>query len=151
MKTRKHILTYILVAIVFMLTGCDKLPINGDLDGLWQLMEIKQGDDIKEVKTDRLYCSFQLHMFMLGDDGHPRGYFGNFEHEGNTMRFYNFTYRSDYTQESNYDKFMSYDKDKSVISPWGFYSTDCTFDVVKLNSSELILQHENLIIKYRKL
>ena len=147
----KTLLNISLLVLLLLLTSCDKVPINGDLDGLWQLMSIQQGDDVRDTKADRLYCSFQLHLFMLGEDSGPREYFGRFEHEGNTIRFYSFTYRSKYTEESNYDQLMTDDADLAVIAPWGFYSTDCTFDVVTLNSSTLVLRSGNTTITYRKM
>ncbi len=132
-------------------TGCDKLPANGDLDGLWQLMEIDTGGTVTDTKSDRLYCSFQLHLFMLGSQqAGPRAYFGYFEHKGSTIRFHRFTFRSDYTEDSNEDRLMT-DDDLSVIQPWGFTSTDCTFTVKELTGKRLVISQGETTITYRKL
>lgn len=151
MKTIKlRALPLIILFLSVLLSGCDKLPANGDLDGLWQLMSVQQGGKTVDKKAERLYCSFQLKLFMLGDDSHPRNYFGYFEHSNGTLRFHTFTYRSDYVEGGKTDELMTDEKDIEVIAPWGFYSTDCVFSVVKLNSSELILEHGDTKIVYRK-
>lgn len=140
----------ILLFTLAMFTACDKLPENGDLDGMWQLMEISEGGTVKNIKDSNIYCSFQLKLFMLGSkkDG-SRAYFGYFEHKGNAIRFYNFTFRSNYSEESNEDKLMT-EKDIDVIRPWGFYSTDCTFEVKELTSSRLVITKDKTTITYRK-
>ena len=51
-----------------VLCSCDKKPINGKLDGRWQLMTIEYNDgSIKEC--ERIYCSIQLHLVELMDKG----------------------------------------------------------------------------------
>lgn len=147
----KKVISSIFFAFLIVFTACDKMPANGDLDGIWQLMEISDDKSVKDMKDSRMYCSFQLKLFMLGSEKlGPRAYFGYFEHTGSTIRFHHFTFRSDYTEDSNMDKLMT-DADIDVISPWGFYSTDCTFDVKELNSSRLVLSKGKTTITYRKL
>lgn len=149
----KRLATSILLAALtlFSLSTCDKLPENGDLDGLWQLMEINSGGTITDTKSDRMYCSFQLHLFMLGSQqAGPRAYFGYFEHKGSTIRFHQFTFRSDYTEDSNEDRLMT-DDDLNAILPWGFTSTDCTFTVKELTGKKLVISQGETTITYRKL
>jgi hypothetical protein len=147
----KKVIFSIFILSLTLLTACDKLPANGDLDGLWQLMEIREGNSRKDMKDSRMYCSFQLKLFMLGSEkAGARAYFGYFERTGSTIRFHHFTFRSDYTEDSNMDKLMT-DADIDVIKPWGFYSTDCTFEVKELSSSRLVLSKDNTTIIYRKL
>lgn len=147
----KTILYKITACLCLLFISCDKMPENGDLDGLWQLMEISDNGNVRNTKADRLYCSFQLKLFMLGDPTEPRHYFGYFANNGNTIRFHNFTYRSNYSQDNqSEDKLMNDDEDLQTIAPWGFYSTDCTYSI-ELSSKILILRHDNLTITYRKI
>ncbi len=148
-RLAKHIL--LALVALFQFSACDKLPANGDLDGLWQLMEIENAGTVTDMKSNRMYCSFQLHLFMLGSakDG-PRAYFGYFEHKNGTIRFHQFTFRSDYSGTPSEDKLMT-DDDLSVIQPWGFTSTDCTFTVKKLTGSALVLDNGTETVTYRKL
>jgi len=144
-------ITAMLAAVMTLLCTCDKMPANGDLDGMWQLMEINDGTTAKDMKGSRMYCSFQLKMFMLGSEKvGPRAYFGYFEHKEGKMRFHTFTFRSDYSDAASEDRLMT-DSDLDTISPWGFYSTDCTFDVRELTSTRLVLVKDNTTITYRKL
>ena len=46
------------------ITSCQKASINGDLDGMWQLMKIEKKDKPAEVPTQLYYC-IQLHMVQL--------------------------------------------------------------------------------------
>lgn len=152
MRLMKHrVCSIIIIFLTFLLSGCDKLPANGYLDGLWQITSIEQGGVKTEMKSKKLYCSFQLKLFMLGTWSFPRQFFGYFERNGDTIRFYSFTYRSDYIIGGKGDELMTDEKDLDVIAPWGFYSTDCMYNISTLNSSELILEHGSTKITYRKL
>lgn len=53
----------ILLFILFMLgiSSCDKAPINGKLDGRWQLMTIEYTNG-KIEECNRIYYSIQLHL-----------------------------------------------------------------------------------------
>ena len=53
-------------------TSCDKKDCNGDLDGMWQLTEWRDKDNVvKATKEDMIFYSFQLQMASfrkLGDN-----------------------------------------------------------------------------------
>lgn len=56
---------YILAIVAAMLTmsSCDKKDCNGDLDGMWQLTEWRDADNVvKATKQDMIFYSFQLQM-----------------------------------------------------------------------------------------
>lgn len=147
---RKSILI-IFALITTIFASCDKVPINGALDGQWQIMEMEENGTTTSMKDKSLYCAFQLHVCMFGSKKEGvRKYFCKFEHTGNKMRFYTFTHRSAYTEEENIDKLIT-EEELGIILPWGFYSTDCTFDVIELNNSTMILSANGKKITYRKL
>lgn len=61
MKGKLYILA--LVALLMALTSCDKRDCNGDLDGMWQLTEWRDKDNmVKATKEDMIFYSFQLRM-----------------------------------------------------------------------------------------
>ena len=70
MKGKLYIL--VLTAILVAVTRCDKRDCNGDLDGMWQLTEWRDKDDVvKATKEDMIFYSFQLRMAAfrkLGDN-----------------------------------------------------------------------------------
>ena len=49
--------------MAFVMTGCDKWDCNGDLDGMWQLTEWRDKNNVvKATKQDMIFYSFQLQM-----------------------------------------------------------------------------------------
>ena len=45
------------------MTSCEKRDCNGDLDGMWQLLEWRDKDNVvKATKEDMIFYSFQLQM-----------------------------------------------------------------------------------------
>ena len=59
---RNSILTLILL-LVCILTGCNKWDCNGDLDGMWQLLEWRdEAGSTRATKQDMVFYSFQLRM-----------------------------------------------------------------------------------------
>lgn len=70
MKGKLYIL--VLTAIMMAVTSCDKRDCNGDLDGMWQLTEWRDKNNVvKATKEDMIFYSFQLRMAAfrkLGDN-----------------------------------------------------------------------------------
>ena len=51
------------MALLMAVSGCDKRDCNGDLDGMWQMTEWRDKDDVvKATKDDMIFYSFQLQM-----------------------------------------------------------------------------------------
>ena len=52
-----------LLSLLMVVTGCDKRDCNGDLDGMWQLLEWRDKENVvKATKDDMIFYSFQLQM-----------------------------------------------------------------------------------------
>ena len=66
-----------------MLIACDKVPMNGNLDGMWQLMAIQYNTtgSVSDVKISRLYYSFQLHLVELNNNEA----FAHFSHRNDSI------------------------------------------------------------------
>lgn len=59
-----------------MMQSCGKMPINGDLDGKWQVMEvIDDGVSLTFPEGKRYYFNFYLHVCQLAEED---GYIGDF-------------------------------------------------------------------------
>lgn len=58
--------TFIISCILSVLAfqGCQKTPINGDLDGQWQVVEVSPLPE-ETVVHERLYYNFSLHVCQL--------------------------------------------------------------------------------------
>ena len=80
-----HFSLFILSLFTLLLNSCDKVPINGDLDGLWQLTTIQTPESTRDVKSTRAYLSIQLHLSQWDNNGTT--FYAHFVHEGD----WNFT------------------------------------------------------------
>lgn len=60
---KKIIYILILFVATLTITSCDKWDCNGDLDGMWQLIEWRDNENnVKATKDDMIFYSFQLQM-----------------------------------------------------------------------------------------
>lgn len=65
MKNRKIILSYLLVFLLgFLAEGCQKEPINGALDGQWEVIEVMPQPETIVIEK-RLFYNFSLHVCAL--------------------------------------------------------------------------------------
>ncbi len=141
---------------VLLFSACDKLPENGDLDGMWQLMTVeKTGESAENVKAKKLFYSFQLDLVQFNDATMPYGTpfcYAYFKHKGNTMYFHTLCKPS--MNESEKDDNVPFTREEieveQVMAPWGIYSLTPRFEVLKLNSNAMILQSDYAILTFRK-
>ncbi|MBR3876991.1 MAG: lipocalin-like domain-containing protein [Bacteroidaceae bacterium] len=93
----KKLLIYIVIP--FILTSCEKIYINGDLDGMWKLEKVVKGDSV-EYPANICY-SFQRHLVMLGEyyaEGFPDYYMAEFDYTDSIItmtKFYKYPGRDD--------------------------------------------------------
>ena len=116
MKTIKSFLAVISIAIMGLMAGsCDKTPINGDLDGMWQLMRVEDNGTTIDVAATQHYMCVQLHLIQLTQYGDVHtGIFCHFNHEGNTLRLYDFYDRTHYVDNQIAEEKMT-DADKKLL------------------------------------
>lgn len=153
MKSLRIAFPLLLAFLTLSLTSCDKVPINGCLDGTWQLMSIELSDTTIDVKPSQKYISFQLHMIeirqaSLDHEDYTR-YYGHFSHIGNEMRFYDLCHRSANITDTDDDKPFTED-DISTLNNWGIFHTDNTFHVDTLNSRRMVLSNSEVTLRFRK-
>ena len=90
MKRVLHIL--IIAAMAMAMTGCNKKDCNGDLDGMWQLTEWRDKDNVvKATKEDMIFYSFQLQMATfrkITSEGNFTGLNSMLEVSPNQIRIY---------------------------------------------------------------
>lgn len=150
MKTIKSFWAIISIAIAGLMAGsCDKTPINGDLDGMWQLMRIEENGTTTDISTTQHYMCVQLHLIQLTQYGDVHtGIFCHFDHKESTLRLYDFYDRTHYVGDQIAEEKIT---DASKLSPWGIYLLDTTFQVSKLTNDALILQDSSgRILTFRK-
>lgn len=115
---------------LILFVGCGKLPINGDLDGQWQILEIRYVDGRVETPERAYYC-VQLHTITLRQVSGPNQT-GNMVYEGDQLRI---------------DMPLS---DVSDLRVFGLDDTKETFTVTELSSSRLVLTSDYARISFRK-
>lgn len=115
---------------LILFVGCGKLPINGDLDGQWQILEIRYADDRIETPERAYYC-VQLHTITLRQVNGPNQT-GNMVYEGDQLSL---------------DMPLS---DVSDLRVFGLDDTKETFTVTELSSSRLVLTSDYARISFRK-
>ena len=83
----KDVLFFILIVII--LGACAKRPINGKLDGRWQLMTIDYHEDGMQIKPEYTYYNIQLHVIQLkqthGEEIEIGGIFGRFNYTNDSL------------------------------------------------------------------
>ncbi len=131
------------------MASCDKLPKNGDLDGMWQLMTIERNGTTDDVKDQQLYLSFQLDLFQLTSVSDNKIYYGYFDNLGDRIVFRKF---SDMVEEhpDNPDNYPITEENIAIIGKWGYYALEDIFNIEHLTKNDMILRSKYARITYRK-
>ena len=121
---------YILLIFIFLIsiTSCQKASINGDLDGMWQLMKIEKKDKPAEVPGQLYYC-IQLHMVQLQG---AAGCSGTFSYKKDSIHLV--------IRGSN----------KRDVAAYGMNDTIQSFCIENLSSKQLTLNSTYARLQFRK-
>lgn len=134
----------ILFAVFFLLflSACGKLPMNGQLDGMWQLMSITpHGKERVDTKEHRLYYSIQLELLALQRGGGMH-YLGRFIQSPDSLVVYDFRL---HVTGNNSTQAVSGD-----LVPWGIEGTSERFGIEKLDGDHMVLRSENVLLTFKK-
>lgn len=116
--------------LILFISACGKMPINGDLDGRWQIMKIEYASGEEET-PERAYYSVALHTINLMQVG-VSNQTGNMEYTGDSL----FVTMPISTVED--------------LLPFGMNGTEQRFGVKELTSKHLVLQSDYARLKFRK-
>lgn len=82
----------IYICLLLLLLSCERIFINGELDGMWRLERVESEAEV--VYPDSIFYSFQRHLVMMGiysETEHPKNfYMGCFSYDGNNIVMDNF-------------------------------------------------------------
>ncbi len=120
----------IAVLLVLIVSACGKTPINGDLDGRWQILKIEYASGEEET-PERAYYSVALHTINLMQVG-VTSQTGNMEYTGDSL----------FVE-------MPISKIEDLL-PFGMNGTEQRFGVKELTSKHLILQSDFARLEFRK-
>lgn len=138
------------LAAAAVMDSCDKMPINGDLDGMWQLTTIQTPEGTRQVTTDRAYLSIQLHLSQW--DHHPDRFYAHFNHVGDSIFFYDFAHETKDSEATDDNVWLTVDEmeNQKVMDAWGIHNLNARYRVQQLNSSHLTLERKDTILSFRK-
>ena len=145
-------LTTILLAAVLLLTACDKTPINGVLDGMWQLTSIQTPQATTNTTGNHLFVSFQLHLTQWEKKDANKVIYAHFSHVGDSICFYDFAdhARHDLSEGDDDRIFTPAEMAAGVMDEWGIHTTDARYSVLELNHKSLVLQSADTVLTFRK-
>lgn len=137
MKARHNFFLPLLPLLMAILTlgGCQKSPINGELDGQWQILSVTP-EAPEKVTDENLYMNFSLHVCQLSYRTGGCWQTANLSFDGSSI-----TLNFPYADNELSDKFLK---------QYGIYRNPVTFEVVELNNKNLVLRDGNVTVSLRK-
>jgi len=121
---------YFLLLLFFLtsITSCQKASINGDLDGMWQLMKIEYKNKPTEIPGQLYYC-IQLHMVQLQG---ATGCSGTFSHQADSIYI------------------VIRQRKKEHVAAYGMNDTIQSFGIEDLSSDKMTLNSSYARLQFRK-
>lgn len=134
---------FVAVLAMALFGSCRKAPINGKLDGQWQIMSVEWLADGSDISPElRSYIDINLHVIQLRNVSlsETQGSLisGNLAYDKN-----NSTMTVDFPYNTEGGKLMQ-------LQPWGIYSNPETFEIVKLDGKQLVLKSSQTMITCRR-
>ena len=131
----------LILVTTLALSACDKVYINGDLDGMWRLESVVYPDST--AMPDQIFYSFQRHLVQVSKhDGTelPKRFLGSLDYRGTTLSM------------SNFQRFPleEYPATTEMLKEFHLYSDSTAFNVITLDEERLILENGELIYTLRK-
>ena len=132
-----------LCLLCLTLTGCAKAPMNGALDGQWQLLRYETTDgEVHDCR--RLYYSIQLQVVELADKGGAGygTYIGRFAYDEGRAEVVirELRPRGDEGRLATTDE----------LQPFGLFATDNVLHVVAVDDDHLTLRSDAATLYFRK-
>ena len=138
--------------VAVLATSCDKVPANGSLDGMWQLMSIETPNSTRDVKTDGLYLSFQLQMTYWSQLAHSDNrFYSHFTHTGDSIFFFDICRPAAHSKEDPDDHpLTSAEMAEGAMDVWGIHTMHTRYRVQTLKSDALVLEKADTTLRFRK-
>ena len=122
------------VLLTISVLACQKTPINGNLDGEWEVMEVSPAPVTGNSST-RVFYSFSHHVCQLSFFGAPFTN-GNLVYTGDSMTL-------DFP-------FAQSPEDNLILQQYGIFSNPVSFDVYFESKTRMILTNDVSTVVLRK-
>lgn len=134
---KKHIHIFIIL-LTTMLSACDKVYINGDLDGMWQLQKVENSEDNTAEYKQNIYYSFQRNLTFISKQNEtdaPLRYLGNL-------------YYSEQDKSVTINGLRNFPNEKYIatlddLKQFMIFDINTTFKILELDNEQLIMEHKN--------
>ncbi|MGM9713972.1 MAG: lipocalin-like domain-containing protein [Prevotella sp.] len=145
--------------LIFLLSvvGCDKVPDNGRLDGMWQLMAVERDGVVTDTKAQKRYWSIRYNLLQLNGVG-VQDHYAHFEREGDMLRLFDFCYFSNNATEADDNEWIPYEE-REVLLQWGLEPVrddsrpgriTQTFRINVLDASSMVLSSADYTLRFRR-
>lgn len=137
--------------LLLLLPSCDKVPMNGDLDGMWQLTSIATPDTTRDTRSQAVYISFQLHLVQWNNVARGSQFFSHFTHTADSLLFYDFAHPSKYAVDNNENEWVTpAEMHEGLFDAWGIHTIDARFSIRRLDPHNLTLESADTTLTFRK-
>ena len=134
---KKYIHIFIIL-LTTMLSACDKVYINGDLDGMWQLQKVENSEDNTAEYKQEIYYSFQRNLTFISKQNEtdvPLRYLGNL-------------YYSEQDKSVTINGLRNFPNEKYIatlddLKQFMIFDINTTFKILELDNEQLIMEHKN--------
>lgn len=148
---RAHYLITVLLTTLFLLPSCDKTPVNGPLDGHWQLTSIETPDGIRQAKDSLVFLSIQLQIAQWDSHKQNLRYYSHFTHQGDSLLFFDLVHPSAHTvDDTTAPRVTAKEVSEGGMDAWGIHTLNIRFRVQTLSHNSLILEKADTLLRFRK-
>lgn len=141
----------IIIFLLLSLLSCNKTPINGPLDGQWQLTTIETPEVTRQTKDSLVFLSIQLQVAQWNAHKQRRRYFSHFVHQGDSLHFFDLVHPSSHSLDNNNTEWITAEElSKGLMDPWGIHTLDTRYHIQTLTSSTLVLEKADTLLRFRK-
>ena len=157
MKLSRLLSFFLSLSFLLAVVGCDKVPDNGRLDGMWQLMAAERDGVVEDMKPQKRYWCIRYNILQLSGVG-VQDHYAHFEREGETLRLFDFCYFSNNATEADDNEWIPYEE-RDVLLQWGLVPLPDnsrpgritqSFHIDVLNASDMVLSADGYTLRFRR-
>ena len=127
---------YLFLFLTFILSACDNVYINGDLDGMWQLQKVENKNNPEDFTIlQEIYYSFQRNLTFISKQNETN----------NPLRYLGNLYYNEQEKTVTIDGLRNFPNEKYVatlndLKQFMIFDTKVVFNVLTLDNKQLIME-----------